>query len=142
MTKVTRIITGYLGAILFVPGFVKFFDPFKTFFTTQIDKAELPFPDLTFIAGQGGEITFGLLLLVLPYVWTKVSPTTADKLFYLGCLATTVIMVVAIYVHLHPAVPAEVLPFEKKPPILAVFTLVMVALDVFFYQKATAASNS
>lgn len=136
MTKSTRIITGYLGAIMLVPGTVKFFEPFKTFFTTQIDKSELPFPTLTFWSGQLGEITVGLTLLAFLFLWKKISPSSAKKIFYGGNLAVTVIMLVAVYVHLHPAVPAEVLPFEKKAPLLTLFTLTMVFLNIYMYRRA------
>ncbi|ACD97401.1 conserved hypothetical protein; putative membrane protein (plasmid) [Trichlorobacter lovleyi SZ] len=121
---------------MLVPGTVKFFEPFKTFFTTQIDRSGLPFSTLTFWSGQLGEITVGLTLLAFLFLWEKITPSWAKKIFYGGNLAVTVIMLVALYVHLHPAVPAEVLPFEKKAPLLTVFTLLMVFLNVYLYRNA------
>ena len=51
-----KIITGFLCFFMLIPGLVKFTEPFKTFFSTQISKSELPFPLLTFWSGQLGEI--------------------------------------------------------------------------------------
>ena len=44
-------------------------------------------------------------------------------------------MFVAIYVHLHLDVPAEILPIESKPPILAIGYLVLVTLNFYLYRK-------
>ena len=127
---------------MFVPGFVKFFEPFKTMFTTQIAKSELPFPETSFWAGQLGEVSVGLTLLTLLFVWQKLTPSVANKIFYAGNFAVTVIMCVAVYVHLHPDVPAHVLPMEKKAPFLAVFTLFMVAVNIYLHRKVSAQMDS
>lgn len=137
MTKFTRLITGYLGAIMFVPGFVKFFEPFKTMFSVQIAKSGLPFPEMSYWYGQLGELSTGLTMLVLFLFWDKISPAVTDKMFYISHLLVTIIMVVAVYVHLHPDVPAEVLPMEKKPPFLAVFTLIMVGLNIYLHKRTS-----
>lgn len=134
MTSANRIITYYLGAILLVSGSVKFVEPFKVMFRTQIEKSLLPLPDFAFVAGQASEILFGFLLLMLPMMWSRLPETVADRLLLLGHLAVMGIMLLAVYVHLHPAVPAEILPMEEKTPYLAGFTLMMVIVNAVIYR--------
>ena len=65
----------------------------------------------------------------------KLAPVIADKAFYLANLLIAFIMVVAIYVHLHPDVPAETLPLGTKPPYLTVFILFLAGLNIYLHQK-------
>jgi len=56
--------------------------------------------------------------------------SVADKLFYLGNLLIVAIMLVAVYVHLHPHVPAQVLPFQAKPPVVTIIVLLLAVLNI------------
>ncbi len=52
----------------------------------------------------------------------------------LACSSLFVVMLVAIYVHLQPGVPAEVLPLGIKPPVIPLLVLlldVMVAIPAW-----------
>ncbi len=132
-TKIQKILTGLLGAFMVMAGIVKFFDPFTTMFAKQIALSELPFPTLSRWAGQLGEIFAGLLLLVV-MIGNKVLPAPIkDKAMQLSTLLTTAIMIVAVYVHLLPSVPAEVLPLQSKPPVMTLIILGLAWLNTFLY---------
>lgn len=115
-------------------GTVKFFDPFTTMFANQIALSELPFPTLSRWAGQLGEMGAGAILLLILIADSRLS----DELKNLAMLATTalttIIMLVAIYVHLLPNVPAEVLPLQSKPPVLTLVILGLAWLNAYFYK--------
>ncbi|EKO3839425.1 hypothetical protein [Vibrio harveyi] len=132
-TKVQKILTGLLGAFMVMAGTVKFFDPFTTMFAKQIALSELPFPTLSRWMGQLGEIFAGLLLLVVMIGNKVLAAPIKDKAMQLSALLTTVIMIVAVYVHLLPNVPAEVLPLQSKPPVMTLIILGLAWLNAFLY---------
>ncbi|CDT97080.1 conserved membrane hypothetical protein [Vibrio coralliirubri] len=132
-TKVQKILTGLLGAFMMMAGTVKFFDPFTTMFAKQIALSELPFPTLSRWAGQLGEIFAGLLLLVVMIGDKALAAPIKDKAMQLSTLLTTAIMIVAVYVHLLPSVPAEVLPLQSKPPVMTLIILGLAWLNAFLY---------
>jgi len=125
----------FLGFFMLIPGLVKFVDPFKTFFIEQIAYTELPFPFLTRVMGQSSEILTGLILFYLVFYSTKINKELFGKLFYFSHLMLVIILSVALYVHFHPAVPAEILPFEEKKPFLTVAMLIGVALNIFLIKQ-------
>lgn len=132
-TKVQKILTGLLGAFMVMAGTVKFFDPFTTMFAKQIALSELPFPTLSRWAGQLGEIFAGLLLLMVMIGNKALAAPIKDKAMQLSTLLTTAIMIVAVYVHLLPSVPAEVLPLQSKPPVVTLIILGLAWLNAFLY---------
>lgn len=132
-TKVQKILTGLLGAFMVMAGTVKFFDPFTTMFAKQIALSELPFPTLSRWTGQLGEIFAGLLLLVVMIGNKALAAPIKDKTMQLSTLLTTAIMIVAVYVHLLPSVPAEVLPLQSKPPVMTLIILGLAWLNAFLY---------
>lgn len=132
-TKVQKILTGLLGAFMVMAGTVKFFDPFTTMFAKQIALSELPFPILSRWAGQLGEIFAGLLLLMVMIGDKALAAPIKDKAMQLSTLLTTAIMIVAVYVHLLPSVPAEVLPLQSKPPVMTLIILGLTWLNAFLY---------
>lgn len=130
-TKVQKILTGLLGAFMVMAGTVKFFDPFTTMFAKQIALSELPFPTLSRWAGQLGEIFAGLLMVMIGN--KALAAPIKDKAMQLSTLLTTAIMIVAVYVHLLPSVPAEVLPLQSKPPVMTLIILGLAWLNAFLY---------
>tara|TARA_B100001063_G_C16646320_1_gene493545 strand:- start:307 stop:822 length:516 start_codon:yes stop_codon:yes gene_type:complete len=132
-TKVQKILTGLLGAFMVMAGMVKFFDPFTTMFAQQIALSELPFPTLSRWAGQLGEIFAGLLLLVVMIGNKALAAPIKDKAMQFSTLLTTAIMIVAVYVHLLPSVPAEVLPLQSKPPVMTLIILGLAWLNACLY---------
>ena len=133
--KAQKILTGLLGAFLLMAGTVKFFDPFTTMFAKQIALSELPFPTLSRWAGQLGEMTAGVLLLVVMIGGRKLNTELRNKAMLASTLLTTAIMVVAVYVHLLPSVPAEVLPLQSKPPVMTLIILGLAWLNAYLYLK-------
>ncbi|PSW13193.1 hypothetical protein C9J01_10065 [Photobacterium rosenbergii] len=132
--KVQKILTGLLGAFLLMAGTVKFFDPFTTMFAKQIALSELPLPVLSRWAGQLGEMAAGALLLIIMIGGKRMDGELRDKAMLLSTLLTTVIMLVAVYVHLLPNVPAEVLPLQSKPPVMTLIILALAWLNAYLYK--------
>lgn len=132
--KSHKILTGLLGAFMLMAGTVKFFDPFTTMFANQIALSELPFPTLSRWAGQLGEMGAGAILLVMLIAGNRLSDEIRDKAMLATTLLTTAIMVVAVYVHLLPSVPAEVLPLQSKPPVLTLVILGLAWLNAYLYK--------
>ena len=128
--KVANIIAIALGVIMFMFGFLKFFDPFNSWFHAQIANSHLPPP--AFALGIAGEIAIGVAFL-FSFVARARLGRYRRWLIVATCLGLSVNMCVATYVHLQPEVPADVLPLKIKPPIiplaflaLAVWELVLV----------------
>tara|TARA_R110002095_G_scaffold211041_1_gene198757 strand:+ start:155 stop:427 length:273 start_codon:yes stop_codon:yes gene_type:complete len=78
-----------------------------------------------------GELTAGGTLLLLLILWKRFSAEIAHGAFYLAQLLIAMIMLVAVYVHLHPDVPAEVLPLQSMPPILTLIILSLAGVNSF-----------
>ena len=109
-------------------GFLKFFDPFKTWFHIQIAKSGLP--PFSIPLGMAGEMSIGLSLL-LATVFRERIGSLFRPLIALASAGLIVNMAVAIYVHLQPEVPASVLPLGIKPPIIPLFVLLLAVLNLF-----------
>jgi len=112
----------FLGVLMFAFGFLKFFQPFHGWFEVQIERSHLPHEAI--LAGKVGEMVTGCLFL-LPWLRKGLPVVQRDLLLLMGCVMLVSQMVVAIYVHLQPAVPASVLPLGIKPPVIPVFVLVL-----------------
>ncbi|GGF73995.1 hypothetical protein SAMN05444281_1560 [Wenyingzhuangia marina] len=131
MTKSNQIITGILGVSMFMFGILKFINPFKTWYSVQIIKSELPFYDLSFWSGQIGEIFISLLLLFALRYNTRVSNNIFNKIFTIGNIGVIIIMIMAFYVHLHPNVPADVLPLKIRTPYIPGLFLLLAVLNLY-----------
>ena len=109
-------------------GLLKVVNPtIDGWFTVQIQQSHLPHSAI--LMGKIGEIMTGLLFL-LP----RLGPWPArweGRILLLACSSLFLEMLVAIYVHLQPGVPPEVLPLGIKPPVIPLFVVllgVMVAI--------------
>ena len=122
-------------------GVLKFANPFKTWYSTQIIKSELPLPKVSFWSGQIGEISVGLALIFILFLESKLTPSTLNKVFSIANVGIIIMMLVAFYVHLHPNVPSEVLPLKISPPIIPGLFLILAVLNLFFKQKAGKLTN-
>ena len=112
----------FLGVLMFLFGFLKFFQPIRGWFDVQIQQSHLPHEAI--LAGKVTEMMTGVLFL-LPWVWKTLSARGRDQILLLACLILFTQMGVAIYVHLQPGVPASVLPLGIKPPVIPIFILLL-----------------
>ncbi len=117
-----------LGLLMLTFGVLKCVSPtIDGWFHVQIQQSHLPHSAI--LMGKVGEIATGILFL-LPRLrrW----PARWESLILLiACSSLFVVMFVAVYVHLQPGVPADVLPLGIKAPVIPLFVLllgVMVAI--------------
>ncbi|MGR3810341.1 hypothetical protein [Jiulongibacter sp. NS-SX5] len=129
MKKSVKNISIFLGVSMLAFGTLKFINPFKLWYKTQVVTSELPFQQFSYWAGQLGEILSGLALIILVLFQKRIP----KKSFYLGFTLINVsiafMMLVAIYVHTHPDVPNDVLPLKIKPPFIPVLFMVLAILN-------------
>ena len=135
MKLLIKIITGFLGIGMLLPGLAKFTEPFNTFIYKQLDLTGIPFPEAMQYVVKLSEIAIGLILIYIAFLANKLSSALRNKIFYLANSIIIVMMIVAIYVHLHPNVPAEILPLESKPPIMAVTYILLVVLNTYLFRR-------
>lgn len=112
----------FLGVQIFVFGFLKFFQPFRGWFDTQIQESHLP--QEAILTGKVGEMVTGCLF-VLPWLRRSLTAERQHQILLLASSSLLVQMCVAIYVHLQPQVPARVLPLGIKPPVIPFVNLLL-----------------
>ena len=137
MSRRLKVLSLLLGVLMFLFGFLKFFQPFRGWFNIQIQESHLPHQAI--LAGKIGEMVTGLLFL-LPWLRKQLTARSKDLLLLAACVILVVQMFVAIYVHLQPQVPASVLPLGIKPPIIPVSVLLLGLLTAFDAWKGLRAS--
>lgn len=120
--RVLKLLSLFLGVLMFLFGFLKFFQPFRGWFDVQIQQSHLPHSAI--LVGKLGEMVTGGLFL-LPWLRRSMSAKLRDPLLLMACLILLTQMIVAIYVHLQPGVPASVLPLGIKPPVIPVVILLL-----------------
>lgn len=130
--RLRKVLSLFLGVLMFAFGFLKFFEPFHGWFEVQIQQSHLPQESI--LAGKLGEMITGCLF-VLPWLRRSLAAKSGDQLLLLACLTLVVQMCVAIYVHLQPQVPANVLPLGIKPPVIPVVVLLLALLTAFAVWK-------
>jgi hypothetical protein len=119
--KQIHFLAAFLGVSIFVFGILKFIDPFRSWYQTQISSSGLG--TAAYWLGIIGEIAVGAMLLLTVINREKFSP---GNLRFIGITSTSLLvfmMATGIYVHLHPGVPAAVLPLKIKPPYIPAFFL-------------------
>ena len=124
---------------MFMFGFLKFFQPIRGWFDLQIQQSHLPHEAI--LAGKLGEMVTGCLFL-LPWLRRSLTAKNRDQLLLIACLMLFTQMVVAIYVHLQPEVPASVLPLGFKPPVIPGFVLLLALLTAFAVWKGRGAEKA
>ena len=112
-------------------GLLKFISPFKDWYTTQVSSSGMG--NAAYGSGIIGEVVTGLALLFILLIIK--SGSLFLYTFYAAMLSIITMMVTAIYVHLHPDVPADVLPLKIKPPIIPPIFILMAILNIFLLPK-------
>ena len=128
----------FLGAVIFLFGVLKFFDPFRTWFHIQIAESGLPALAVPF--GIAGEISIGLSLLLASSFRQRIKHLFAP-IVAAASAGLIVNMAVATYVHLQPAVPANVLPLGVKPPFLPLAFMLLAGLNLVQLLRADPAQH-
>jgi len=128
MSSRLKILTLLLGVWMFMFGFLKFFQPIRGWFDVQFQQSHLPHQLI--LPGKVSEMVVGLLFL-LPWLRRSLTVRSKDQILLIACFILLIQMFVAIYVHLQPGVPAEVLPFGIKPPVVPIAILCLGLLTAF-----------
>lgn len=116
-----------LGLLMLTFGCLKFLNPtIDGWFHVQIQQSHLPHSAI--LMGKIAEIVTGILFLI-PRLWQSPAQWAA-RILLIACSSLFLVMLVAVYVHLQPGVPADVLPLGIKPPVIPLFVLVLDALVV------------
>ena len=129
----TKALSLFLGVLMFMFGFLKFFQPFRGWFDIQIQQSHLPHEAI--LAGKLGEMLTGCLFL-LPCLRRSLTAKSRDQFLLIACAILVGQMGTAIYVHLQPQVPAGVLPLGIKPPVIPSVVLLLAVLTGFTVWKA------
>ena len=120
-----------LGLLMLIFGCLKLFNPtIDGWFHVQIQQSHLPHSAL--LMGKIAEIVTGTLFLI-PRLWPWPAKW-AGRILLIACSSLFLVMLVAVYVHLQPGVPPQVLPLGIKPPVIPMFVLflgVMVAIPAW-----------
>jgi hypothetical protein len=119
MSRRLKVLSLLLGVLMFMFGILKFFQPFHGWFDIQIQQSHLPHAAI--LAGKLTE----MISFLLPWFWRSLTTKSKDQVLLIGCCILFTQMVVAIYVHLQPGVPASVLPLGIKAPVIPVTILLL-----------------
>jgi hypothetical protein len=138
-SRLSKVLSLFLGVLMFMFGFLKFFQPFHGWFDIQIQQSHLPREAI--LAGKLAEMLTGVLFL-LPWLRRSLTAKSKDQILLLACFILFTQMAVAIYVHLQPGVPAGVLPLGIKPPVIPVIVLLLGLLTAFDVWRQLRAENA
>ena len=118
-----KITTWYLAVAMFMFGILKFVNPFKAWYSVQIANSGLG--KFSYIIGILGEVSVGLTLIICLLYRNKMSTRLYGQLTNITFVVIIIMMGTAIYVHLNPNVPAEVLPLKIKQPFIPIFFMLI-----------------
>ena len=134
-----KVLTLLLGVWMFMFGFLKFFQPIRGWFDVQFQQSHLPHQLI--LPGKVSEMVVGFLFLS-PWLLRSLKAKGKDRVLLIACFILFIQMVVAIYVHLQPGVPAGVLPLGVKPPVIPVTVLLLGLLTAFDVWKQRRAEKA
>ena len=126
--RLTKALSLILGILMFMFGILKFLQPFNGWFDIQIQQSHLPHASI--LAGKLTEMLTGALFL-LPWLRRSLTAKRKNQFLLVACFILFTQIVVAIYVHLQPGVPAGVLPLGIKPPVIPAIVLLLGLVDAF-----------
>jgi len=126
--KYNKISTWFLAISIFMFGVLKLINPFKSWYRVQITNADLG--QLSYVTGITGEITVGTTLLLCLLYKQKISAKAFELLTTISYSVIVIMMLIAVYVHLHPDVPAEVLPLKIKAPYIPLTFLTLALSNI------------
>jgi hypothetical protein len=139
MSRLIRVLSLFLGVIMFAFGALKFFQPFAGWFNVQIEQSHLPHQAI--LAGKLTEMLTGILFL-LPSCLPSLTPRNRNLALLAACFLLFTQMAVAIYVHMQPGVPAGVLPLGIKAPLIPCTVLLLGVLTAIATGKQMRAEKA
>jgi putative Mn2+ efflux pump MntP len=131
--KAVRTISTFLGISMFMFGVLKFFNPFKGWYSVQIMNSKLS--EFSYWFGITGEIFVGILFLGCVLLRERVSQKTFSIAIIAASTMEVMMMATATRVHLDPNVPANVLPLKIKPPIIPIFFLLLAVVNIILNRR-------
>lgn len=131
--KFIKSISLFVGISLFMFGVLKFVNPFKGWYTAQIANSGLG--ELSYVMGILGELAVGVALISIFLFQSKISHKRLLLTVILASVVVTIMMLTGFYVHLHPNVPADVLPLKIKPPYIPGFFLLLALVNIYLAVK-------
>ena len=138
--KFLQIRSWILGVFMFLFGSLKLINPFNAWFHIQLITSGIG--DFAFPFGVGAEIITGLILLVTLIYKGKIIPRWFFTFIISGSGLVVATMITAIYVHLQPNVPANVLPLGIKPPVIPLAVLILAATNILLTIKLYKTSSN
>ncbi len=142
MKRSVKSLSIVLGLAMFLFGILKFVNPFKAWYAAQVSASELPFQVWSYWAGQLGEIAVGAALLLIALLPARFRREQITQILYASNLLIVLMMLTAFYVHLHPQVPADVLPLKIRPPFIPGLFLLLALLSMYLHGKKDSPSNA
>lgn len=131
--KYIKITSWFLAISMFLFGVLKFVNPFKYWYTVQVTNSELG--QLSYSIGIIGEIAVGITLLICLVYKQRISTKLYILLTNISFFTISIMMLTAVYVHLHSNVPANVLPLKIKPPYIPIFFLLIALSNIILTTK-------
>ena len=114
-------------------GVLKFVNPFKEWYSVQVTNSGLS--EYSYWLGIAGEITVGITLIGILVYKRKISEKTFNGIVVAGSRIIIIMMIVGIFVHLQPEVPADVLPLKIKPPYIPGFFLLLALTNIILTRR-------
>jgi hypothetical protein len=133
--KAIKLISWFLGIGMFLFGVLKVLSPtIHYWFTVQMTNSGLA-AYIPIWVGIAGEIVVGSALLLSLLIDGNLAGKNFKLVILLASVAILPMMATAIYVHLEPNVPAEVLPLKIKPPIIPAFFMLLALINIYLIQR-------
>lgn len=128
----------FLGLLMLTFGCLKIVNPtIDGWFHVQIQQSHLPHSAI--LLGKIAEIVTGILFLLPRF--RPLTPKWGSRILLLACSSLFAVMLVAVYVHLQPGVPPQVLPLGIKAPVIPLFVLFLDLMVVVPAWKETQAEE-
>ncbi len=133
--KAIKLISWFLGIGMFLFGILKVLSPtIHWWFTVQMTNSGLA-AYIPIWVGIAGEIIVGSALLLSLLIDGNLAGKNFKLIILLASAAILPMMATAIYVHLQPNVPAEVLPLKIKPPFIPAFFMLLAFTNIYLIQR-------
>src|SRR5271166_3338602 len=138
LRRLSKALSLFLGVLMFMFGFLKFFQPFRGWFDIQIQQSHLPHEAI--LAGKLGEMVTGCLFL-LPRLRRSWTAKSRDQLLLIACSILVAQMKRGDLCPPAASGAASVLPLGIKPPVIPFVVLLLGLLTAFAVWKERRAAG-